>query len=568
MRMEIQKFLAEKIKEAVKDTYSIDLKEVFLEHPQDETFGDYATNVAMVISKQVGKPPVEIASNLCYKISSDMTRVERPPIIKEIYPTKQGFINVRLSNLWLKDVLKIIEKESDNYGARKREKKETILVEFSQPNPNKPMHIGHARNNFLGSSLSNIFKFLGFDVIRVNYINNWGTHICKAMLMYKKYGNNSEPDVKSDHFVGKFYTKYEEEEAKNPEIKNELAEMFQKLEKGDPETVVLWKKIVDWVYKGWEKTYQDENVSFDVWQYQSNYKDSSREIVNVALEKGIAEKDETGAVIARLERYGIPDKVLLRGDGTSVYATQEMQLAKDSFEKYNLSKRLYVVDYRQSDYFKQTFKILEVLGFGWADKLFHVAYGTVDLPGGKMSSRRMGSFIDADEVFEKLVEAERGETSDVDVARKVSLAAFRYGMLKIDPKQDIIFRYDQVTKFEGNTGPYILYTYARANSILKKAESEGKLTDHEPNQKELDVLKALYKFPEVVFDASEKFSPNIIANYVFDVCQRFNSFYSEVPVLNAETPNAKEFRLFLIRSTLQVIKNSLSLLGIEAVEHM
>lgn len=568
MRMEIQEFLAEKIKKAVKGTYSIDLKEVFLEHPQDETFGDYATNVAMVISKQIGKPPVEIASNLCYKISSDMTRVEESPIIKEIYPTKQGFINVRLSDLWLKDVLKIIEKDSDNYGSQKRGKKETILVEFSQPNPNKPMHIGHARNNFLGSSLSNIFKFLGFDVIRVNYINNWGTHICKAMLMYKKHGNNSEPDVKSDHFVGKFYTRYEKEEAKNPEVKNELAEMFQKLEKGDPETVVLWKKIVDWVYKGWEKTYQDENVSFDVWQYQSNYKDSSREIVDVALEKGIAEKDETGAVIARLERYGIPDKVLLRSDGTSVYATQEIQLAKDSFEKYNLSKRLYVVDYRQSDYFKQTFKILEVLGFDWADKLFHVAYGTVDLPGGKMSSRRTGSFIDADEVFEKLVEAEKSETSDVDVARKVALAAFRYGMLKIDPKQDIIFRYDQVTKFEGNTGPYILYTYARANSILKKAESGGKLTDYEPNKKELDVLRALYKFPEVVFDASEKFSPNVIANYVFDVCQRFNSFYSEIPVLNAETPNAKEFRLFLIRSTLQVIKNSLSLLGIEAVEHM
>jgi len=586
--MDIRKTLQENVKKAVKNTLNLDFENIFIEHPENETFGDYSTNAAMLLAKEVHKTPMEIAHLLVDELQSfDINFSENAltyPTFEKIEEVKPGFINFYLSQDWLKNCLGEITQKKDNFGSLDLGKDKTIIIEYSQPNPNKPMHIGHARNNFLGSSLSEIFSFAGYKVLRTNYMNDWGTHICKSMLMYKKYGKNAEPDKKTDHFVGDFYQMYEKEIEKTPGLEEELSEMFRKMESEDSEVLGLWKKITGWAYKGWEDTYKDENVSFDVWMYQSNYRESGKEIVKLALEKGIAEKDETGAVIARLEeKYGIPDKVMLRKDGTSVYVTQDTQLAKDSFEKYHFDKRLYVVDNRQSDYFRQLFKILDILGFSWASKLYHVSYGVVSLPEGSMSSRT-GVVLNADDVFAKIIESEGTEiqtslksVSAVDsTVRKVALSAFRYGMLKVDPKQDVVFNINQVIKFEGNTGPYLLYTYARACSVLEKAAFEVEKFSFELedfvvlglNEKEKQVLRTLYKLQEIVTESVEKLSPHFVANYLYDLAQKFNSFYAEVPVIGANTKEEKEFRIALTKSTAQVVKNGLKLLGIEVVEKM
>ena len=416
-------------------------------------------------------------------------------------------------------------------------------------------------------------------------MNDWGTHIVKSMLMYKKHGNNGVPTEKSDHYVGDFYIMYEREVENNPELAKELAEMFRNLESGDPDTLKLWEKIVNWAYEGWKTTYENENVHFDEWMYQHNYKDTGKEIVQIALEKGIAEKDPTGAVIARLEKYGIPDKVLLRSDGTSIYSTQDLQLAKDTFEKYQLDQRLYVVDYRQTDYFKQIFKILEVLGFEFAGRLRHIPYGVVKLPEGQMSSRK-GTVINADEVFQKLVDLELDEVgknvekgdSALSTAKKVALAAFRYGLLKVDPSQDISFDYQYVTRFDGNTGPYLMYTYARTCSILDKADytfdpeqfahASYLLGSYELDPKEEAVLREIYKFPEEALSAALGYAPNIIANHLFSLAQKFNAMYATVSVLNAESAHVRDLRLIMTKSVGQVLKNGLNLLGINVVERM
>jgi len=417
----------------------------------------------------------------------------------------------------------------------------------------------------------------------MNYMNDWGTHICKSMLMYKKYGNGRDPDKKPDHFVGDFYRMYEIEHEKNPEkLDRELAEMFKEMEQGKKETLELWRKITGWAYEGWKETYKNENVSFDVCEYQSNYTKMGKDIIDYAVEKGIAEKDDSGAIIARLEKYGIPDKVLLRSDGTPIYITQDIQLAKDNFEKYNFEKRIYVVDKRQSDYFKQLFKLFELLGFKWADRLYHLAYGWVSLPEGAMSSRA-GTVVNADDVFEKIFELEQEEvknslkevTNLEETSKKIALAAYRYGMLRIDPKQDIVFDINDVTRFEGNTGPYLMYTYARAMSIVEKSgieasslESNIELFENiKMEEKEVSLLRFMCTFPETVSLSADTMSPHLVANFLYDFAQKFNSFYSEVPVLNAKE-DLRFFRLVLVYCSSQVIKNGLKLLGINVVEKM
>jgi arginyl-tRNA synthetase len=581
----INKILIESVKNAVKSVLDTEVESVLIEKPENPDFGDYSTNIAMVVAKTKHLNPNELARDVAEELQSyDFVFKNNSltySVFKKIEAVLPGFVNFHLSDDFLKFGMLAVNNEKETYGSSKIGNNKKVIIEFSQPNPNKPMHIGHARNNFLGSSLSEIFKFVGFDVVRTNYLNDWGTHICKSMLMYQKYGNGKEPDKKSDHFVGDFYMKYEHEEEQNPGLKEELAFLFIKMESGDPETLQLWEKIVGWAYQGWEQTYKDENVEFDVWMYQSNYKKTGKEIVQLALEKGIAEKDETSAIIARLEKYGIPDKVLLRKDGTSVYVTQDTQLAKDSFEKYQFDKRLYVVDNRQSDYFRQLFKIMELLGFEWANRLFHVGYGVVGLPEGGMSSRT-GLVVNADDVFSKIIELEKKEiktgiksvSSINETAEKVALSAFRYGMLKVDSKQDIVFKYDQITKFDGNTGPYLMYTYARSRSVLEKAGGTGKILDLEllkgvkMGEKESITLRKIQEFPEVVIQSADRLSPHLMANYLYNLAQCFNSFYGEVPILDAEDTETKAFRLVLTESVAQVLTNGLKLLGIEVVEKM
>jgi arginyl-tRNA synthetase len=584
---DISQILKENIQKAVKNIYDMEIKDVPLEHPENSDFGDYSTSTALSLAGKLKRIPLEVAQELVlemksFKMSFD-AGYDHYPLLSSIEAVSPGFINFKLSDHWLKDQMVEILKKGDSYGSNKRGLGKMILVEFSQPNPNKPMHIGHSRNNFLGSSLSLIFEFNGFNVVKMNYMNDWGTHICKSMLMYKKFGEGKEPDKKPDHFVGDFYRMYEREHEKNPEVlDSELSEMFKKMEEGDDETLVLWRKITGWAYEGWKDTYENENVHFDTWEYQSNYTKAGKEIVEKALEKGIAEKDPSGAVIARFEKYNLPDKVLLRSDGTSIYITQDIQLAKDNYEKYNFEKRMYVVDKRQSDYFRQLFKIMELLGFEWVDRLLHLSYGWVSMPGGAMSSRE-GNIIDSDGVFEKISTLEREEVknslkeiTDLEkTSKKIALAAYRYGMLKVDQKQDIVFDFNALTRFEGNTGPYLMYTYARAMSILEKSGMQVNSEVYsfeffegtELNEREKTLLREFYKFPEVVMTSGDNITPHIIANYLYDLGQKFNTFYSEVPVLNSPD-HLRDFRLILVYCYSRIIKNGLKLLGIDVVEKM
>jgi arginyl-tRNA synthetase len=597
--MNIRTQIEDVIKDKVSSLYGFVPERVLLEHPDNEKWGDYATNISLEIAGQVKQSPMDIAKKLCYEIQSNPVKFKSADKEYELFESVEvaapGFINFKLSSYWLHYVLYLVNSTANDYGTLGIGAGKKVLVEYSQPNPNKSMHIGHARNNFLGSSISYILRAAGYEVVEANYMNDWGRHICMSMLMYKKYYAGKTPDKKSDHFVGDLYALYERKKEEDPAVEEELAEMFVKLEKKDPETVELWKKITGWVYEGWQKTYSDQQIEFDVWMFQSDYTDLGKDIVNIALEKGLAEKDGTGAVVAKLEeKYGIPDKVLLRSDGTSLYSTQDLQLAKDSFEKYELHKRLYVVDFRQSDYFKQIFKILELLGFEWATNLHHVAYGIVKLPEGNMSSRK-GLVVSADEVLDKLVDLEiaemhknKGAFEDEPwevKAKKVALAAYKYGLLKVDSSQDIVFDIDQATRFEGNTGPYIQYTYARAYSLLDKAfgavgEEPEAFFEYEVARvmggagtkpidlKTVELLRFLYRFPEEVEKAASQYAPHIIANYLFTLSQRFNKMYAEVPILTEQDIEVRNFYLQSVKATSRVIQKGLSLLGIETVKKM
>lgn len=577
----IQDLVEQAVSEIVKEKFP-----VVLEHPADAKWGDFSTNAAMMAAKHLKQSPQEIAKKLCYKIEELSQLPEYQSggyrIVEHVEIAGPGFINLSLSAKWLQKELAEQLLKGESYRTKKDAKKERIFVEFSSPNPNHPLHIGQARNNFLGSSLANILTYNGYEVLKSNYINNWGSHICKCMLMYEKYGGGKEPDIKSDHFVGKFYAMFEAEAEKNPALEQEAQAMFIKLESGDPEVKKLWEKVINWAFKGWERTYADENVSFDLWQYQSDYAQSGKDIAEHAIKLGIAEKDETGAIVARLEKYDMPDKVLLRSDGTSIYSTQDLELARDSFEKYNLSKRIYVTDYRQNDYFRQIFKILEIFGYPWAKNLYHIGYGVIRLPEGNMSSRK-GLVVLADDVFDKLVELEKEELkkrgselpNQDEVARQVALAAFRYPMLKVDSRQDIVFDYSYVTRFEGDTGPYLQYTHARACSILRKADFKADQSlkaftplELETYAPELKLLRFLYRFDEVVAKAGEDFAPSLLCSYVFDLAQRFNSFYTEVPILTAVTEESKRLRLLITAASAQTLQTGLNLLGIDAPQKM
>lgn len=590
LSMDIRKEIQILLNKAVYEIYGLQDIEFSVDVIDEENFGDFTTNAAFVLSKSLHKSPPEIASAIVNVLSKDSANVEFEgkvyPILKKIEFKAPGFINFTLIDYLILVGASIGSPivgvyKSENIKTKKRNK---IVLEYSQPNTNKPQHVGHARNNFIGSSLAKILEYLGSDVIKVNYPGDIGIHICKSMLMYMKYGESKGPDKKGDHFVGDFYVMYEKEYEKNPEIEKEAQELLRRWEKKDPEVIELWRKMNDWVYEGWTKTYNDQKVEFDTWEYESDNIDIGKEMAHLALERGLAEKDSSGAIIAKLEKYNIPDKVLLRSDGTSVYSTKDLQLAKNSFEKYKFDKRLYVVDMRQQDYFRQLFKILDLLGFDWAGRLVHIPYGMVSLPEGKMSSRT-GVVANADDVLGKLVELERKEISGSmkspknleETAEKVALAAFRYGMLKIDPRQDLVFDINQVTKFEGNTGPYLLYTYARAGSVLSRSGvSQGSLSYDAinlsdnltilPRERSLAFVLCIYEL--AIAKAGESYSPNHIANYCFDLAQKFNSFYAELPIIDAESEDAKMLRLYLTGATMRVLKLMLGLLGIEVVEKM
>lgn len=553
--------------------------------PPDPKLGNYAFPCF-----KLGKNPLDEAERLKEKLAGKLTerlsltekstgQLKLPCFISKV-EAAGPYLNFFIDNSSLaEEALKKIYREARKYGAVKSFKGRKIVIEFCGPNTNKPLHLGHLRNMALGSALQNILSFQGNKVHPVNIINDRGIHICQSMLAYKKWGGNKEPDKKGDHFVGDFYVLFSKKAKDNEELKLEAQQQLLKWERGDKETRELWRRMNSWVLQGFNQTYKRFGIGFEKEYAESSYFEKGKEIVDEGLKKKVFEKDVAGAVIAPLEKFGLPNKVLLRPDGTSVYITQDIYLVGLRYRDFKFNKLIYVVASEQQNHFKQLFKILELLGRSYAKDLYHLAYGMVHLSSGRMKSRE-GTVVDADDLMDEISQlAEQevkkrhesiSEKEAKERAEFISLAAIKFYMLKTDPFKDIVYNPEESLSFEGETGPYLQYTHARACSILRKA---GKGVVSEVNfktyssEEELAVIRALYAFPEIVAAAAESYKPHIIAQYLISLAQAFNEFYHQCPVLS-EQKNILKARLLLVDSVRQVLETGLNLLGIRALEEM
>ncbi|MCX8147386.1 MAG: arginine--tRNA ligase [Candidatus Woesearchaeota archaeon] len=568
------------------------IDESFLKIPPGPELGDYALP-CFAFSKEIKRSPNEIAQELVRKISL------KQPISR--IDVKGPYVNFFINRQRMAEiVLQEIFKEKSRYGATKR-KKEIVMIEFPSPNTNKPLHLGHIRNMVIGDSMSRIYKFCGSRVIKANLNNDRGIHICKSMLAYKKFGDGAMPDKrikKTDHFVGDFYVKFNEEAKNNPALEEEGKEMLKKWEQGDKETIKLWKLMNTWAYEGFEETYARLGMGFDKYYYESDFYDKGKKIVLNGLKKKKFKKDKDGAIIAELEKYGLPNKVVLRSDGTSLYITQDIYLAIKKFKDYKLDRSIYVVANEQDLHFKQLFKILEILGYKWAKRCYHLSYGMVYLPHGRMKSRE-GTVVDADDLIDEMVRMAKNEINkrhenlsmeELDRrAEIIGIGAIKFYFANVDPARDMVYDPDKSISFDGETGPYVQYTYARICSILRKYAEEygnaekiaGKIKEKAGkkaekvkincslfnDEKELDLIAKLNSFPFAVEDAITKNKPSAIANYLIKLCQSFNTFYQFVPVLKADK-ELRETRMSLIMGVKQIIENGLNLLGIDYLEEM
>ncbi len=540
-----------------------------LETPPDHNLGDIAFP-CFSLSKILKKSPVVIAAEL-----SDSIKLSKSSLISRIVPMGPYlnffFDNTRLS----KSVLCKIFKEAENYGS-KPSRNEVIVVEYPSPNTNKPLHLGHLRNMSLGQSVSRILCFEGFDVKQVNLNNDRGIHICKSMLAYKLWGKNKLPDKKPDHFVGDFYVLYSKYEKENPSIKDEAQKMLRDWEAGDKATHSLWRKMNSWALKGFEKTYKRFGLDFDKVYFESDIYDKGKEIVLEGLEKGVFHKEE-GAVVVNLGG-GLGKKVLLRRDGTAVYITQDIYLAKLKYKDFRYSKSVYVVGCEQDYHFKVLFRILELLGFKQAKGCYHLSYGMVNLPSGKMKSRE-GTVVDADDLMDNLhalalSEFEKRKTvkkGGDKLAEKIGLAALKYYLLKFSPRREFVFDLEKSISFTGETGPYLQYSLVRAKKICQKAklsldcEVDFSFLD---SPESVSLVRKLSVFPDVLSDAAKSYSPHLVCEYAFNICSLFNSFYETQSVINAESFGVKKARLLLVWCYSIVLESCLYLLGIEPVSIM
>ncbi|MBL7147311.1 MAG: arginine--tRNA ligase [Nanoarchaeota archaeon] len=534
------------------------LKQITLEIPPSESFGDYSFP-CFQLSKQLKKSPNQIAENLSKKLKAQFI---------EKIETKGHYLNFFIKK-------ELITKEVLTKPKSLPKKNKTILIESPGPNTNKPLHIGHLRNIALGISLSNIFKTLGNKTINVDIINDRGIHICKSMLAYKLYGKNKEPNKKPDHFVGDFYVLYSKKQSKESE--KQIQEMLVKWENKDPETIKLWKKMNDWAIKGIYQTYKEFGLKIQKTYYESQHFNKGKKIVLDAYKKGLFEKDKEGAIIYNLEKEDLGKKILLRADGTSIYITQDIYLAKQRYEDYKFDKMIYIVATEQIYHFKVLFKVLKKLGYKFADNCYHLAYGMVNLPEGKMKSRE-GKVVDADdliknttELAKKQIKKREKNISKQELEKRskvIALGAIKFYLLKYDAKKDFTFNPEESISFEGETGPYIQYSYARASSILRK-EKPPKNIDYSllNHPIEISLIKQISQFPEVIQKAAKDLKPNLITNYTYNLAQKFNEYYHECNILKSEK-QLKNARLNLISSVRTVISSSLNLLGIETLERM
>ncbi|RED48394.1 arginine--tRNA ligase [Seonamhaeicola aphaedonensis] len=594
--MNLQDTLSNQVKQAVLASFNVEIESVEFQATRKEFVGDI-TVVVFPMLRYVKGNPIVIGETIGNYLVDNVDNVKAFNVVK-------GFLNIEISDSYYLNFFDTI-KDNDTYGfVNSSPSEKAVMVEYSSPNTNKPLHLGHIRNNLLGYSVAEILKAAGQKVYKTQIINDRGIHICKSMLAWKLFGHGETPEstgLKGDKLVGNYYVKFdqeykkeieslvskgksEDEAKKSAPILLEAQEMLREWEKGDDETVALWKKMNGWVYEGFNETYKNLGVDFDTLYYESNTYLLGKEFVAEGLKSGVFHTEEDGSVWCDLTDEGLDKKIVQRADGTAVYMTQDIGTAIQRIKDFpDVGGMVYTVGNEQDYHFQVLFLILKKLGFEWAKNLYHLSYGMVDLPSGKMKSRE-GTVVDADDLIDEMaataeeISKELGKLEGYsdeekqDLYKTIGLGALKYYILKVDPKKRILFDPRESIDFQGNTGPFIQYTYARIQSILRKATS-SKLSDQvinaiELHEKEKELLKQLQLFPEVIQNAASQHSPALIANYTYDLVKEFNSFYQNVSILGADIEDEKIFRVQLSKVVANTIKNAFGVLGIKVPERM
>ncbi|MDR0766348.1 MAG: arginine--tRNA ligase [Odoribacteraceae bacterium] len=595
--MTMDKMLVTRVATAVKECYgaAVSENEVQLQETRKEFEGDW-TVVVFPFTRYSRKSPEATAGELGDYLQRHIVEIKAYNVIK-------GFLNLTISPAyWIGVLNEATGKERFGYAGKQDGKR--YMIEYSSPNTNKPLHLGHIRNNFLGWSVSEILRANGHEVIMVNLVNDRGIHICKSMIAWQKFSNGATPGStgkKGDHFVGDYYVRFdreykaqveqlvkdgtpEEEAREQAPILLEAREMLRLWEAGDPATIALWRQMNDWVLQGFEETYRLMGVSFDKVYFESETYKKGRDIVLKGLADGVLYRKESGSVWADLTSDGLDHKLLLRDDGTSVYMTQDIGTACDRFSEFDIDEEIYVVGNEQNYHFQVLSLICKKLGFEWAGKIKHLSYGMVELPEGRMKSRE-GTVVDADDLIAEMIETARvtsaelgkldgySEEEAAEVYRKVALGALKYFILKVDPKKTMTFNPKESIDFNGNTGPFIQYTYTRIRSIERKAKEAGiTALPADPlsplSGKEQSLVKLIARLPSVVAEAGESYSPALLANYIYELAKEFNQFYHDYPILKETDETTRNTRLLLAMQCGVTIRNAAGMLGIEMPERM
>lgn len=592
--MSIDNILAQATADAVKALYGAEVAaDSIVPSTTKKEFEGNLTIVVFPFLKASHKRPEDTAQEIGEYLVANCEAVEKFNVIK-------GFLNITIKPSFWTSVLQSVE-ATENFGFKPvTDDSRLVMIEYSSPNTNKPLHLGHVRNNLLGFSLAKIMEANGNKVVKTNIVNDRGIHICKSMLAWLKWGNGITPEKagkKGDHLIGDFYVAFDkhykeelqqlmdggmtkEEAEANSTLMKEARTMLKKWEDGDEEVRSLWRTMNEWVYAGFDETYARMGVSFDKIYYESNTYLEGKEKVLEGLEKGIFYRKDDNSVWADLTADGLDQKLLLRTDGTSVYMTQDIGTAKLRFQDYPIDQMIYVVGNEQNYHFQVLSLLLDKLGFSWGKDLIHFSYGMVELPNGKMKSRE-GTVVDADELMDEMIATARkmseGRLKGVpedemdDVYRIIGLGALKYFILKVDPRKNMLFNPQESIDFNGNTGPFVQYTYARIRSVLRKSDEVDAATDitaYEPNEKEIEIIQRIADFPSVVSEAGRTYSPALIANYVFELAKGYNQFYHDYSILKEENDVARAFRLHLSRTVADIIRRGFSLLGVEVPERM
>lgn len=596
--MNIEHFLSVSISATVNELFGLtgSPEDIILQKTKKEFEGDY-TLVTFPYIKAAKSTPEKTGELIGEAILKANPSISKFNVVK-------GFLNISLSNdFWLNEFKSISNDKTYGIKAANSSGRQ-IMLEYSSPNTNKPLHLGHVRNNLLGYSVATILKTQGHEVIKVNLVNDRGIHICKSMIAWKLFGNGETPQssgLKGDHLVGKYYVEFDkaykkeiqalmdsgatkEDAEKQAPIMLQTQDMLLKWEAGDPDTIALWKMMNSWVYDGFAVSYKKLGVDFDKYYYESNTYLLGKEVIQEGLAKNVFYKKENNSVAIDLTADKLDEKIVLRSDGTSVYITQDLGTAIERFKEFpKIGQMIYTVGNEQDYHFKVLFKILEKLGYDWAKECFHLSYGMVELPEGKMKSRE-GTVVDADDLMDGMVATAKETTEELgkvdgfsneeleNLYQTIGMGALKYFILKVDPKKKMLFDPKESIDFNGHTGPFIQYSHARIKSILRKSgqnTSEITIADNITlHEKEKELIKLLYDFPNILKEAANTYNPAVVANYIYDLCKVFNQFFNECPVLKEENTHIKELRIKLIETTAQIIKEGMLCLGINVPERM